>query len=91
MAFKPRSPGSSLVHETQNKTLTDQEFEDLSNNYERQIINGPDTPKWYNLVQRMEERKRKKDESEKKDMKERRQKRLEEQRRKEEEEAKLKT
>ena len=26
------------------KTLTDQEFEDLSNNYQRQIINGPDTP-----------------------------------------------
>ena len=34
-----------LVHETQDKTLTDQEFEDLSNNYQRQIINGPDTPK----------------------------------------------
>ena len=80
-----------LVHETQDKTLTDQEFEDLSNNYEREIVNGPDTPKRENLVQRIEERKRKKDESEKKDMKERRQKRLEEQRRKEEEEGNLKT
>ena len=80
-----------LVHETQDKTLTDQEFEDLSNNYKRQIVNGPDTPKRENLVQRIEERKRKKDESEKKDMKERRQKRLEEQRRKKKEEGNLKT
>ena len=46
----------------------DQEFEDLSKNYQRQIINGPDTPKRDDLVQKMEERKKKKDESEKKDM-----------------------
>ena len=74
----------------QNKTLTDQEFEDLSSEYERQIRNGPNTPKQENLVQRMEERKRKKIESEKKDLKERKQKRMQDQRRKEEEEGHLK-
>ena len=43
---------NNLIHETQDKTLTDQEFEDISLDYHRQIINGPNTPKRENLVKK---------------------------------------
>ena len=71
------------MHETQDKTLPDQELKDISLNHQRQIINGPDTPKQDNLVTGKAEIKRKKDESEMNDLQERRQKRLEEQKKKE--------
>ena len=54
-----------LIHEIRDETLPDQEFEDMSLDHQRQIINGLNNPKRVNLVKRKEEIKRKKDESEK--------------------------
>ena len=78
-----------LIHETQDNTLTDKEFEDITQNYpdiQRQITNGPDTPKRENFFKLLKDKKLKRQEAEKKDLQERREKRKEEEKRRMEEE-----
>ena len=50
-----------LLHKTQDKILTEQEFEDIPQEYERQIINGPNSSKQENFIKRKEERKKEKE------------------------------
>ena len=71
--------------------MTDKEFEDITQNYpdiQRQITNGPDTPKRENFFKLLKDKKIKKQEAEKKDLQERREKRKEEEKRRKEEEEK---
>ena len=53
-----------LIHENRDNTLTDKEFEELSEEYERQISYGPDTPKRYSWHKKKQEEKEKKEEKE---------------------------
>ena len=82
-----------LIHDTYDITLTEQEFENLTEEYDRQIMNGPDTPKRDDLLKKKEikekkeyeERERVREEAKKK-AEENRLKRIEERRKKKEEE-----
>ena len=80
-----------FIHETHDKTLTDKEYEELTENYARQINNGPETPKRENWFKRNKEKEKRDNEERKRVTAEERKKVREEQekkKKKEEEEKK---
>ena len=48
-----------LIHKNYDITLTDKEFEDLTGEYDRQLMNGPNTPKRDDLPKKKEKQEKK--------------------------------